>query len=96
MRFAEGVRFEVLEFGRSRPPPCEPPGYTVNGVAACARGELSNIIYFMHPVLVIMDVSCVRYQIVTLKSFVLLGGRACDACEVRVFCDHFCLNTFPS
>jgi len=34
------------------------------------------IIYFMHTVIVIMDVSYGRYQIVTLKSFVLLGGRA--------------------
>jgi len=37
---------------------------------------LLNIIYFMHTVLVIMDVSYGRYKIVTLKSFVLLGGRA--------------------
>jgi len=45
----------------------------------------SNIIYFMHTVLlVIMDVSYGRYQIVTLKRFVLLGGRACDACGVEV------------
>jgi len=62
---------------------------------------LSNIIYFMHTVLVIMDVSYGRYQIVTLKSLVLLGGRACDACGVfrfrlRVFCYHFCLNAFRS
>jgi len=35
------------------------------------------LIYFIHIVLVIMDVSYGRYQIViTLKSFVLLGGRA--------------------
>jgi len=45
----------------------------------------------MHTVLVIMDVSYGRYEIVTLKSFVLLGGRACDACGVfrfrlTVFC----------
>jgi len=36
---------------------------------------LLNIIYFMHTVLVFMDVSYGRYQIVTLKSLVLLGGR---------------------
>jgi len=62
---------------------------------------LSNTIYFMHTVLVIMDVSYGRYQLVTLKSFVLLGGRACDACGVfhfrlTVFCYHFCLNAFLS
>jgi len=39
-----------------------------------------------------MDVSYGRYQIVTFKSFVLLGGRACDACGVfrfrlTVFCN---------
>jgi len=39
---------------------------------------LLNIIYFMHTVLVIVDVSYGRNQIVTLKSFVLFGGRACD------------------
>jgi len=39
----------------------------------------------MHTVLVIMDVSYGRYQIVTLKSFVLLGERACDACGVFRF-----------
>jgi len=55
---------------------------------------LSNISYFMHTVLVIMDVSYGRYQIVTLKSFVLLGRRACDAWGVfrfrlTVFCYHF-------
>jgi len=62
---------------------------------------LSNIIYFMHNVLVIMDVSYGRYQIETLKNYVLLGVRACDACVVfrfrlTVFCYHFCLNAFPS
>jgi len=45
---------------------------------------LSNIIYFIHTVLVIMDVSYGRYQIVTLKSFVLLGRRTCDACGFSV------------
>jgi len=55
----------------------------------------------MHTVLVIMDVSYSRYQLVTLKSFVLLGGRACDAFGVfrfslTVFCYHFCLNASPS
>jgi len=37
---------------------------------------LLNIIYYMHTVLVIMDVSYGRYQRATLTSFVLLGGRA--------------------
>jgi len=60
-----------------------------------------NKFYFMHTVLVIIDVSYGRYQIVTLKSFVLLGRRACDACGVfhfrfTVFCYHFCLNAFSS
>jgi len=36
-----------------------------------------------------------------VKEFVLLGGRACDACRVfrfrlTVFCYHFCVNAFPS
>jgi len=37
---------------------------------------LLNIFFFKHTVLVSMDVSYGRYQIVTLKSFVLRGGRA--------------------
>jgi len=54
----------------------------------------------MHNVLVIMDVSYGHYQIVTLKSFVLLGGRAWDACGVfrfrlTVFCYHFFSQCFP-
>jgi len=31
-----------------------------------------------------MDMSYGRYQIVTLKSFVLLGGKACGVCGVVV------------
>jgi len=54
----------------------------------------------MHTVLVIMDVSYGRYQIVTLKSFVLLGGRDCNACGIfrfrlTVFCCHS-VTTFVS
>jgi len=53
---------------------------------------LGNIIYFMHTVLVLMDVSYSRYQIVTLKSFVSeelethVGSSVSDArCSVTTF-----------
>jgi len=60
-----------------------------------------KLLSFVKYNLVIMDVSYGRYQIVTLKSFVWLDERACDACGVfrfrlTVFCYHFYLNAFPS
>jgi len=47
-----------------------------------------------------MDTSYGRFQIVTLKSFVLLGERSLDTYGVfrfrlTVFYNHLCLNAFP-
>jgi len=48
----------------------------------------------MHTVLVIMDVSHVRYQIETLMRFMLLGGRACGECGSSVSDSRCSVTTY--
>jgi len=67
----------------------------------CYFGKLSSFVkyYLFHAycTIVIMDVSYGRYQIVTLQSFVLLGGRACGEFGVfRFRLTVFCYTTFVS